>query len=38
MRRSKKSDRVLSGKEKLSRVVAMLTRLVERFDSEKIRV
>ena len=31
-------QRVCPGKEMLGRVVAMLTRLVERFDTEEIRV
>jgi four helix bundle protein len=30
------SDRILPGKEMLSRIVAMLTRLVERFDTNEI--
>jgi four helix bundle protein len=32
------SDRILPGKEMLGRIVAMLTRLVERFDRDEIRV
>jgi four helix bundle protein len=32
------NDRILPGKEMLGRIVAMLTRLVERFDTEEIRV
>jgi hypothetical protein len=31
-------DRILPGKEMLVRVVAMLTKLVERFDPEEFRV
>jgi four helix bundle protein len=31
-------DRVRPGKEMLSRIVAMLTRLVDRFDADEIRV
>ena len=33
-----KSDRICPGKELLARIVAMLTRLVERFDPDEFRV
>jgi four helix bundle protein len=32
------NDRILPGKEMLGRIVAMLTRLVERFDTNEIRI
>ena len=37
-KRIAKSDRIHSGKQLLIRIVAMLTRLVERFDSDEFRV
>jgi four helix bundle protein len=37
-KRITKSDRILPGKELLARIVAMLTRLVERFDPDEFRI
>jgi hypothetical protein len=37
-KRITKSDRICPGKELLARIVAMLTRLVERFDPDEFRV
>ena len=37
-KRFAESDRILPGKELLARIVAMLTRLIERFDPDEFRV